>query len=291
MSNSLNNYNMKPTYLNNIPIYPIKIMNYEEFSQLASQYILLDIPQLNNKLKQLGNEILPFKTLFEYLVGVIEDEHKLIKQIREDFNKNSNKKIPNKELETMIREKYNLNNEISLCRLLNMTLHKDISFNKIMKCFAISDKGKIIDVINDNNFYEYRKIVMEQNRLFTPRIAPNKKSQEGIDKELKKKLGDGESSLEAIIALVCLEYKIKDISDFTYYRVIADYKTIMRKMEYTSAIIYRANGCKDGDGGDIPVPNLSEDLKMNESPYLLKGQVMSGKELKNKYKLKDDDIK
>lgn len=291
MSNSLNNYNMKPTYLNQIPIYPIKIMDYEEFSQLANQYILLDIPQLNNKLKQLGSETLPFKTLFEYLVEVIEDEHKLIKQIREDFNKNSNKKIPNKELETMIREKYNLNNEISLCRLLNMTLHKDISFNKTMKCFAISDKGKIIDVINDNNFYEYRKIVMEQNRLFTPRIAPNKKSQEGIDKELKKKLGDGESSLEAIIALVCLEYKIKDISDFTYYRVIADYKTIMRKMEYTSAIIYRANGCKDGDGGDISIPNLSEDLKMNESPYLLKGQVMSGKELKNKYKLKDDDIK
>lgn len=291
MSNKLNNYFMKPTNLKDIPIYPIKLMDYEEFSLLANQYILLDIPQLNNKLKQEGKGKLPFNSLFEYLVAIIEDEFKILGQIKKDFNQNSKKKIPNKELEEMIREKYRLNSEANICRLLNMTLHKDISFNKTMRCFVIADKGKIIGVINDNNFYEYRKIVMEQNRLFTPRIAPNKKSQEGIDKELKKKFGDDESSLEAIVALVSLEYKIKDISDFTYYRVIADYKTIMRKMEYTSAIIYRANGCKNEDGGDIPVPNLSEDLKMNESPYLLKGQVMSGKELKNKYKLKDNDIK
>lgn len=267
MSSNLNNYLMKPTYLKRIPIYPIKIMDYEEFSQLANQYILLDIPQLNNKLKQLGNETLPFKTLFEYLVGVIEDEYKLLEQIKEEFNKNSNKNIPNKELEVMIREKYKLNSEVNLCRLLNMTLHKDISFNKIMRCFAIADKGKIIGVINDVNFYEYRKIVMEQNLLFTPRIAPNKKSQEIIDKEIKKLFGDEEFSLETMIGVVAMEYAGKDISDFTYYRVKADYKIALLKLGYISSIIYRANGCKGKGDSEIPVPSLSEDLKMMENPY------------------------
>lgn len=267
MSNSLNNYLMKPTYLKRIPIYPIKIMDYEEFSQLANQYILLDIPQLNNKLKQLGNETLPFKTLFEHLVGVIEDEYKLLEQIKKEFNKNSNKKIPNKELVEMIREKYNLNSEVNICRLLNMTLHKDISFNRIMKCFAITDKGKIIGVINDDNFYEYRKIVMEQNLLFTPRIAPNKKSQEIIDKEIKKLFGDEEFSLETIIGVVSMEYGGKDISDFTYYRVKSDYKIAMLKLNYMSSIIYKANGCKGKGDSEIPIPSLSEDLNMLENPY------------------------
>lgn len=267
MSNNLNNYFMKPTNLKNIPIYPIKLMEYEEFSLLASQYILLDIPQLNNKLKQDGKEKLPFETLFEYLVAIIEDEYKLLKQIKEEFNKNSNKKIPNKELEVMIREKYKLNNEISLCRLLNMTLHKDISFNKTMKCFAISDKGKIIDVINDNNFYEYRKIVMEQNLLFTPRIAPNKRSQEIIDKEIKKIFGDEEFSIETMIGIVAMEYAGKDISDFTYYRVKADYKIAMLKLNYMSSIIYKANGCKGKGDSEIPIPSLSKDLNMLENPY------------------------
>lgn len=267
MSSNLNNYFMKPTYLKDVPIYPIKLMEYEEFSLLASQYILLDIPQLNNKLKQDGKEKLPFETLFEYLVAIIEDEYKLLKQIKEEFNKNSNKKIPNKELEVMIREKYKLNNEISLCRLLNMTLHKDISFNKTMKCFAISDKGKIIDVINDNNFYEYRKIVMEQNLLFTPRIAPNKRSQEIIDKEIKKIFGDEEFSIETMIGIVAMEYAGKDISDFTYYRVKADYKIAMLKLNYMSSIIYKANGCKGKGDSEIPIPSLSKDLNMLENPY------------------------
>lgn len=267
MSSNLNNYFMKPTYLKDVPIYPIKLMEYEEFSLLASQYILLDIPQLNNKLKQYGKEKLPFETLFEYLVAIIEDEYKLLKQIKEEFNKNTNKKIPNKELEIMIRKKYKLNSETNLCRLLNMTLHKDISFNKIMRCFAIMDNGKIVDVINDVNFYEYRKIVMEQNLLFTPRIAPNKKSQEIIDKEIKKLFGDEEFSLETMIGVVAMEYAGKDISDFTYYRVKADYKIALLKLGYISSIIYRANGCKGKGDSEIPVPSLSEDLKMMENPY------------------------
>lgn len=265
--NNLNNYLMKPTYLKDIPIYPIKLRDYEEFSQLANQYIILDIPQLNNKLKQLDKEKLPFETLFEYLVGIIEEEYKILEQIKKNFKNNSSKNIPNKELEVMIREKYKLNSEVNLCRLLNMTLHKDISFNKTMKCFAISDKGKIIGVIDNNNFYEYRKIVMEQNLLFTPRIAPNKKSQEIIDKEIKKLFSDEEFSLETMVGVVSMEYAGKDISDFTYYRVKTDYKIAMLKLGYISSIIYRANGCKGKGDTDIPVPSLSEDLKMTENPY------------------------
>lgn len=265
MSNNLNNYLMKPTYLKRIPIYPIKIIDYEEFSQLANRYILLDIPQLNNKLKQLGNETLPFKTLFEYLVEVIEDEYKLLEQIKNDFNKNSNKKIPNKELVEMIREKYNLNSEANICRLLNMTLHKDISFNRIMKCFAIMDKGKIIGVINEYNFYEYRKIVMEQNLLFTPLIAPTKQAQRYIDAKINGN-GTVSSDLEAMIAFVSTNTN-KDYSECTYYRFKADFYSLVKQLNRSDVVHFSAGGSTKKNGEQLDIPNISEKLGVDENPY------------------------
>ncbi len=265
MSSNLNNYFMKPTYLKDVPIYPIKLMEYEEFSLLASQYILLDIPQLNNKLKQDGKEKLPFETLFEYLVAIIEDEYKLLKQIKEEFNKNTNKKIPNKELEIMIRKKYKLNSETNLCRLLNMTLHKEISFNKIMRCFAIMDNGKIVDVINEDNFYEYRKIVMEQNLLFTPLIAPTKQAQRYIDAKINGN-GTVSSDLEAMIAFVSTNTN-KDYSQCTYYRFKADFYSLVKQLNRSDVVHFSAGGSTKKNGEQLDIPNISEKLGVDENPY------------------------
>lgn len=265
MNNNLNNYFMKPTNLKDIPIYPIKLMDYEEFSLLANQYILLDIPQLNNKLKQEGKDELPFNTLFEYLVTIIEDEFKILGQIKKNFNQNSKRKIPNKELEEMIREKYSLNSEVNICRLLNMTLHKDISFNKTMRCFAIADKGKIIGVINDSNFYEYRKIVMEQNLLFTPLIAPTKQAQRYIDAKVNGN-STVNSDIEAMIAFVSTNTN-KDYSECTYYRFKADFYSLVKQLNRSDVVHFSAGGSTKKNGEQLDIPNISEKLGVDENPY------------------------
>ena len=64
----LRNYLMKPIQMkNNLDLYPIKIMEYERFRDLATKYLILDIPQLNNKRRQEGISLLEFDNLFDYL--------------------------------------------------------------------------------------------------------------------------------------------------------------------------------------------------------------------------------
>ena len=286
--NKLNHYFMKPTYLKDLAIYPIKFIDYEEFRLLANQYLLLDIPQLNNKRKQERLPKLEQDNLFDYLIALIEESNYRSTEIKKEIKKI--RSLPKEVIQKQIEENLELQNfvdnldlleqvysesaEDQLCKLISMTVKKKVIFiNGMYKAFAIyetdgtTNQENIVHVINKDNFYDYRKIVMEQNCLFTPRISSNKLSQGILDKEIKKLFGDEESSLESMVALVSLEYGGKDISDYTYYRVMADYRMVMKKMGFLASTIYRANGCKSKGDKDIPIPNLSEDLGMLDNPY------------------------
>lgn len=281
--NKLNNYLMKPTYLNDLAIYPIKLMEYEDFRLLANQYLILDIPQINNKRKQDKLSILEQDNLFDYLIHLMNEGQKEIGKIQKQIK--HIKSLPTELIESeskqndefkqfvesidMLEKLYSKSIEGQLCELISMTVKKKVEFVKDnYKVFVIyDDDNKIKWIINKENFYQYRKIVMEQNCLFVPRVAGNKRSQEILDREAKKIFGDDDFSLEAMVSFVSLEYSGQDISEYTYYRVKADYTMAMKKLGFISATIYRANGCKQKGDVDIEVPNLSEDLGMNINPY------------------------
>ena len=286
--NKLNNYFMKPTYLKDLAIYPIELMEYENFKLLANQYLLLDIPQLNNKRKQERLPKLEQDNLFDYLIDAMEESKDKINEMNRQIKKV--RSLPREVIKEQIKENpelkgfvdnldlleqlYSKSMEEQLCELISMTVKKKVTFiNGIYKAFVIYDidekigEEKIKWVINKDNFYDYRKIVMEQNCLFTPRISSNKRSQEILDREAKKIFGDEESSLESIVAFVSLEYAGKDISEYTYYRVMADYKMAIKKLGYFASTIYRANGCKAKGDKEIEIPNLSEDLGMLDNPF------------------------
>lgn len=286
--NKLNNYFMKPTYLKDLAIYPIKLMEYENFKLLANQFLLLDIPQLNNKRKQERLPKLKQDNLFDYLIDLMEESKNKINEMSKQIKKVRSlpKEVIKKQIEEnpelqgfvdnldLLEQLYSKSMEEQLCKLISMTVKKKVSFiNGIYKAFVIYDidektgQEKIKWVINKDNFYDYRKIVMEQNCLFTPRISSNKRSQEILDREAKKIFGDEESSLESIVAFVSLEYAGKDISEYTYYRVMADYKMAMKRLGYLAVTIYRANGCKEKGDKEIEIPNLSEDLGMLDNPF------------------------
>lgn len=277
---NLNNYFMKPTLMGNgISINPIKILDYNKFKILADKYILLDIKDINNQRRQEKLPKLEEDNLFDYIVKLIESfiESKNIVQeiekIKDIIKKNGVNPISDDKvaMEIFKNEGYFISlskedHKNNIETLIHMSIGDDIKYNYNTKSFDIIRNEKKIGVIDRENFYEYRNIVMEQNLLFTPRIAPNKKSQEIIDKEIKKRFGDDDSSLESIISLVTIECGIKDISNYTYYRIMADYRTIIKKLNYESCVILKANGCKS-KSGEIEIPNLQSSLGMNDNPY------------------------
>ena len=284
--NKLNNYFMKPTYLRDLAIYPIKLMEYENFKLLANQFLLLDIPQLNNKRKQERLPKLEQDNLFDYLIDLMEESENKINEMRIYIKKarNQPKEVIKKQIEEnpelqgfidnldLLEQLYSKSMEEQLCELISMTVKKKVSFiNGIYKAFVIynideeTGEEKIKWVINKDNFYDYRKIVMEQNCLFTPLIAPSKKAQRYIDAKFNK--GDKlEIDLEAMVAFVTTNTN-HDYYEDTYYRVMADFRTLSKQMNRNDVIEFTSGGMTKKGGGQLEIPNIFESLGLDKSPW------------------------
>ena len=115
---------------------------------------------------------------------------------------------------------------------------------------------------------------MEQNVLHEPRVGGNLQSQKYIDRELEVLYGDSESSVESMVAFVSSNNS-RDISDYTYYRLRADFVMEMRKLDYTVTNNYNANGCKTKDGSNISVPSITEPLGLDVNPYIKNAKSIS----------------
>ena len=131
---------------------------------------------------------------------------------------------------------------------------------KVGIVFRINENDE--DLITRDNYDEIREMIMEQNLIFNPLVAPNQKSQDIIDRaiERKKKIGsDVETNIESMIVLVSKSRKITE--DYTYYQLQADYEMELRLEQSRAIPVYRAVGA---DIKDIP---LGEVLSMHEDPY------------------------
>lgn len=277
----LRNYFMKPIQMkNNLDLYPIKIMEYERFKVLAAKYLIMDIPQLNNKRKQEGVNLLEVDTLFDYIISLIDMDrglHKIIKKIKEI------KKLTYKDKKELISNSEELKNillnekiyedlstqhfENEIIEMIEMIIRKNVLYNDNTKSFDIYNKNnEIISCIDSCNFNEFREIVMEQNLLFEPLIAPNKKAQKYIDASLRND-NEQESDIEAIIAFVSTNSSIGDISNYTYYRLIADFKSLIKQMARNDTVLYSASGVTKKNGSPLDIPNIVSKLEVNKNPY------------------------
>lgn len=300
INNPLDNYFMKPYYLNRLGlIYPIKLYEYDDFLLLAKEFILLDIPKRNNLIKQQfekaqieglippSNKFEPLQQdhLFDWITSVIdqdkEQEDKLM-EINYKFKDLTQEQIEqiingNESFRNLVNKALSYNGESVkdfICKLISMTVNNEVIYEDITKCFCIVEEGQIIGVLDKDNFYEYRKVVMEQNVLHEPRVGGNLQSQKYIDRELEVLYGDSESSVESMVAFVSSSNS-RDISDYTYYRLRADFVMEMRKLDYTVTNNYNANGCKTKDGSSISVPSITEPLGLDINPYTKNAKSIS----------------
>ncbi|WP_195618580.1 hypothetical protein [Clostridium paraputrificum] len=309
----LDNYFMNPTYVENIGlVHPIKLKNYNNFIRLANEYILLDVKKKNNLIQQLHEKailngeadrkskpkLIDCDNIFDWYISqidaidksLLDSDIKYIVKIKERLNglKEEDREsvlLNNPEINNMldVLESNNIAfNQVKeqLCELFKYTVHHEVVFNFELKRFDILCNNELYGFIDRDNFYKYRDVVMKQNIMHEPRIAPNLYSQRQIDKENKIKFSQ-ESSIESIIAIVSSESN-KNIEDYTYYRINADYKTIINKLDYLATSIYKANGCKDKNGNELKSVNLSEPLNLNKNPYTKDAIIVDEASLINK---------
>lgn len=277
----LRNYLMKPIQMKNkLDIYPVKILEYERFSILATKYLIMDMPQLNNKRRQEGATLLEFETLFDYIKSLINIDRSSCEAV-EQINKIN--KLPYKEKKELINSSEEVKNmilnkkmykdlslqhfESEIIEMIEIVLAKKVLYNNKMNCFDVYDENnELISYIDIYNFDEFRKIVMEQNLLFEPLIAPNKKAQKYIDASLRNDSGQ-ESDIEAIVAFVSTNSFTGDISNYTYYRLMAEFRSLIKQMNRSDVVSYSAAGATKKNGSPLDIPNIVSKLEVNKNPY------------------------
>ena len=294
---NLNNYFMLPTTTSfGLKLYPVKLFKWERFNYLANKFIVMDIKTIDNSLHQQFQKdklmgLIPrkqkykkiqFDNLLDYILDLIYTNSVQIDQILSiklsikdlsdnDFNslldvyKNDeqSQQLIKFSKDVDIKDLVNLKNEFS--ELIKIVTHcKKVIIKKNQINILFEDNNKII--LDKDNFYEFREIVMEQNLLYEPLIVRNLDAQEMIDIDLKRKYGDEEMDLESLVAFVSTHIN-KDIKDYTYYRLKADFTSLMMENNYNLTAIYRANGCTTKNGGNLPMPNILAPLSINKNPY------------------------
>lgn len=277
----LKNYFMQPKSMKcGLNIYPIKIIEYEKFKKLAAKYIILNIKQLNNHRKQNKLQELQFDDLYDYIILLIEnnENYKLLLNHINKLNKLNEKQREeilnnNEYLRDIMLNKKVIKNNINqysheeFCELIELSVRKKVVYNSQLKSFDVyGDNNELEFVINKLNFNEFRNIVMDQNLLYEPIIAPTKQAQKYIDAKLSNTNG-AESDLEAIVAFVCTNSMSVDISNYTYYRLMADFYSLMKQLSRSDMICYSAGGMTKKNGKPLDIPNIIEKLGINNNPY------------------------
>lgn len=276
----LNNYFMEPTIMSNgLLLYPINIYDYDYFKTLAMEYIVMDMKTRNNLAKQQflkdkqANLIckkkyfkkIPFDNLFDYLLAIIEQDEK-INQIRQnELIKNQMKELYKDDIQVInfieLAEKSQYQNILNnIYQLFYMVTNVIPIYTGSEFIFEINN-NKL--KINRDNFYEFREIIMTQNILFEPKTSPQLEGQKQIDRDLKARNADSmEYDLEALIAFVSRKTQ-KDASQFTYYRLMADFTSIMNEKSFD--LISRAFSAGTAQKGE-KLPDMTKNLGLNENP-------------------------
>ena len=216
---------------------PVRLMDWEKFIPVAYEMLRLNNELLRKRLK-LDESVLLYDYVLDYMIKMSEER----------FGQEGSFAL------------VLISSVFSLCYRLPvepMLQKKDGDVNLV---FKIGDNDE--DLITRDNYEEIRAMIMEQNLIFEPIIAPNKKSQDIIDKAIERKRSSGsnvETNLESMIILVSKSRPVTE--DYTYYQLQADYEMVLRLEQSRAIPTYRAVGA------DIDPIELGAILSIHEDPY------------------------
>ena len=216
---------------------PVRLMDWEKFIPVAYEMLRLNNELLRKRLK-LDESILLYDYVMDYMIKMAEER----------FGQEGSFALV---LISMM---------FSLCYRLPVEPMLQKKDGDVSIVFKIGDNDE--DLITRYNYEEIRTVIMEQNLIFDPIVAPNKKSQDIIDKAIERKKSMGgsvETNIESMIILVSKSRPVTE--DYTYYQLQADYEMVLRLEQSRAIPTYRAVGA------DIDPIELGAILSIHEDPY------------------------
>ena len=281
-------------------IYPVKLKDYDEFSALASKYMIFNLEDLNKKQRQQWEhdrkfkiiprnkkfEKLKYNNVFDFYTDIIKEqipyreyyeELKKLSKEELDIVKSNNPKMS--ELISFCEQMV----EYELCRLFSIITRNEVEYSIEDNCFYIRDEDRVIGVIDAFNFEEIQLLVQEQNLVFKPPLSNSYQGQLIINKTIEKKNRTAKisQSMGSIIATVSCGKNISDteLMEYTYYRLLYDFEIINRQQDNLMYAMFLSQGakgieltplCAEVDLHKNPYDNLFKEHKGNDSG-LLKG--------------------
>ena len=216
---------------------PVRLMDWEKFIPVAYEMLRLNNELLRKRLK-LDESILLYDYVMDYMIKMAEER----------FGQEGSFALV---LISMM---------FSLCYRLPVEPMLQKKDGEAHLVFKIGDNDE--DLITRDNYEEIRAMIMEQNLIFEPIIAPNQKSQDAIDKAIERKKNSGsnvETNIESMIILVSKSRPVTE--DYTYYQLQADYEMTLRLEQSRAIPIYRSVGA------DIDPIELGAILSIHDDPY------------------------
>lgn len=230
----LNNILGLPSKVGEINVYPITILEWNEFEKIAPKFLLYGDRFLKYKIKAPKDV-----KLFDFLITLISQE--IIT-------------TPEGEVCNALKD---------FERMFSMVLHKEVQlmYNNKNKSWLLKFDGGWIDRENYNDF---RKVIMEMNLIHEPVIAPNEFSQKILDDAIKSMSRGGEKvDLEAMMVYVatCMSMKPSEFTQMTYYQLRAHFEMCQRIQMSDAIHLYRSQGAK------VEPLNVAQALTIRENPY------------------------
>lgn len=220
-----------------IKLYPVKVLDWEEFQPLSSKFLLYGYDFLDYRLGA-GEETLLFDLVVSIITNDILNGSKEQCQALKDFER-----------------------MFSIILRTESKLMLDKGTGKWWLEFDNGDnKGKI----DRDNYDEIRDVVMRQNLIHEPLIVEDEYSQEIIDEGIKAmSKGGSKSDLESMVAYVVNLKGIdaSEMSDYSYYRLRCDVE-MWQRIEMNRAIhIYRSQGAK------VNTINEFKEFECHKNPF------------------------
>ena len=212
----IKDYLGKSEIVDGIELFPISVLDWEEFSELGNRYLLYGYNFINYKLK-------PEKRmkLFDLIISIIATEV---------MEKQDTECMAVQRLERMFE----------LVTKNKATLKTDSRGHWGVE---IGDVG----VINQHNYDAIREVIMRQNLMFEPLLVEDAYTQKVIDKAVKvcNKSG-GDFDFQSMLVYVCNRKQIlpSQMKDYTYYQLRCD-NEMFQRIDFNDSIHpYRAQGAK-----------------------------------------------
>ncbi|MBN1075962.1 hypothetical protein DVV91_16700 [Clostridium botulinum] len=200
---------------NGINIYPIKIKDWKRFQRYI-QYLILSKEHY----------------------GIKEDEPFIQNMIKNVIKILNNGKYPT---DKNIEEQYLLYITKEMCDMFSMIFHEEKVFFKYNNgyCF-ISKDGEVL--IDENNFNEFREIVLKQNRLFEPIIYKSKLKKKWAEKVKRgKEKGNNNISFNEILNIVRsgLQISYSEVSNMNILQLYVDFRRLSNTKEFEAVTMLK----------------------------------------------------